>query len=133
MICLNCSTPLADDAKFCGKCGKPAVAPNEKIDIEKPFVYHLRHSERWDPDLWRMFGSVFMRIISKELEQTESGGHFKSENYKSQFNEIMTADKTKLNYFMSLANRYYILKNYLHDKKLSKMARLNMRFIEQNK
>ena len=83
--------------------------------------------------MWRMFGSVFMRIISKELEQTESGGHFKSENYKSQFNEIMTADKTKLNYFMSLANRYYILKNYLHDKKLSKMARLNMRFIEQNK
>ncbi len=112
---------------------KMALAGLEKIDIEKPFVYHLRHSERWDPDLWRMFGSVFMRIISKELEQTESGGHFKSENYKSQFNEIMTADKTKLNYFMSLANRYYILKNYLHDKKLSKMARLNMRFIEQNK
>ena len=35
MICLNCSNPLPNDAKFCGKCGKPTVAQSEKIDIEK--------------------------------------------------------------------------------------------------
>jgi len=111
---------------------KMTLSGFQKIDIAKPFIYHLRHDERWDPDLWRLFGSVFMRIVSKDLQQTELGKHSNSESYKSQFYEILATDKIQQNYFMKIANRYYILKNYFHDKKLSKMARLNMRFIEQN-
>lgn len=111
---------------------KMALAGFNKIEIAKPFVYHLEHDERWDPDLWRMFGSVFMRTISRDFGKAGREEHIKLLNYKIQYNEAIALNKTRLRTLISLANRYYIFRNYLHDKKLSNIARLNMRFMEQN-
>lgn len=111
---------------------KFVLAGFDKIDIAKPFVYHLEHDERWDPDLWRMFGSVFIRTISRDLEQVGREDYRKLSNYRIQFNDAIALNKTGLENLIGFANKYYIFKNYLHDKKLSNIARLNMRFIEQN-
>jgi hypothetical protein len=36
--CANCGTPLAPDAQFCSKCGKPVVAPTPVVAAPPPAV-----------------------------------------------------------------------------------------------
>lgn len=102
----------------------------EKINILEPFVYHLQHDERWEPDLWRMYGRIFTRIISRD---TKTAQHEKQKNkieYPQELNKILTKQNFPFRRLLNIANRFFIFKNILNDGKLAEIARLNIRFIE---
>ncbi|WP_428826919.1 hypothetical protein ACLIKD_01755 [Azonexus sp. IMCC34842] len=102
----------------------------EKINILEPFVYHLQHDERWEPDLWRMYGGIFTRIIARDIKDAEHEKPTKKIDYLHEFKTILEKQNFPFRKISNIANRFFIFKNLLHDAKLAEIARLNIRFIE---
>lgn len=102
----------------------------ERIKISMPFVYHLQHDERWDSDLWDMYGGIFIREISRELEQIESSEYSKLAFYKTDFYKVNDLNQHTLKRFIYFTKRLHNLKRNAQTFRLKEITRLNMRFIE---
>lgn len=104
MKCYNCSTPLADDAKFCplcgarndghanfcSNCGKP-VDPDSQFCAEcgAP-VKKIKKEEEEKADLSTSMADIAMEITEKVLEKVEG------DNHSTHFEEIQKATPSQI-------------------------------------